>query len=195
MTDINPDLKKIGIALAIAPLLITLFIKAQAPDPIRHHRTLTALNKMERLNSEIEILTLKLRYRLQNNYDGLVFAVKEIEQIQNELKFGDHSIFQRGNARVDRAIVELEQVMNRKAELVDRFKSHNAVLKNSLYYFPQITEEAISEARNNKKLHENLQSLMHNVLMVHMGSGDSGNAEVNIRSIENSPIPPALKYF
>ena len=192
MNIINPNLKKIGIALAIAPLLITLFIKAQAPDPIRHHRTLTALNKMERLNSEIEILTLKLRYRLQNNYDGLVFALKEIEQIQNELKFGDRAIFHRGNERVDRAIVGLEQVMSRKAELVDRFKSHNAVLKNSLYYFPQITEETISGARTNRKLHENLQSLMHNVLMVHMGSGDSGYAEVNIRSIENSPIPPAL---
>ena len=62
MNQIN--LRKIGIALAIAPLLVTIFIQAQAPDPIKHHRILTALNKMASLSSAIEILTFKLRFQL-----------------------------------------------------------------------------------------------------------------------------------
>ena len=190
----NPiNFRKIGIALAIAPLLITIFIQAQAPDPIKHHRIQTALNKMQEMNSEIEILTLKLRYRLQNNYDGLVSTIKEIKQIQRELKTGEYAIFHRGNEEIDRTMEELEQLTTRKEELVDRFKSHNAVLKNSLYYFPKITEETLTMTRANKALHENLQSLMHNVLMLHMGSEDSSNAESNIHKIEVSSFPPALR--
>ena len=41
----NPiNLKQIAIALAVSPLLVTLFIKAQAPDPVRHHRILEDLH-------------------------------------------------------------------------------------------------------------------------------------------------------
>ena len=185
-------LGKTAIALVLAPLLISLFIKAQAPDPVKHNRILTALNKMERLDSEIDLLTLKTRYRLQNNYDGLVGAINETKQIQRELKTGEYAIFQRGDKKIDRTIEELDQVIHSREEAIERFKSLNSVLKNSLFYFPRITEETIRTTRSNRALQENLQSLMHNVLMLHIGK-ENGNVEAVIQKIETAPHPPSLE--
>ena len=184
--------RKIGIAFALAPLLILLFIKAQAPDPSKHHRVLGALNQLESMSAEIEIITLKLRYRLQNNYDGLTSATRESNLILQDMKAGPNAIFHQGNEKIDLALLELEKMLAQKAVLVERFKSHNAVLKNSLYYFPHITEETLEISRSNKHFHENLQLLLHNVLMLHMGSKSSEDAEQSIGQIEQIPRSSAL---
>ena len=149
--------RKIGIAFALTPLLLLLFIKAQAPDPSKHHRVLSAMNKLESMSSEIEIITIKLRYRLQNYYDGLSSATRETKLILQDMKVGPNAIFHKGNEKIDLALLELEKVLAQKTELVDRFKSHNAVLKNSLHYFPHITEETLAMSRSNKYFHQNLQ--------------------------------------
>ena len=189
-------LRNIAIALAVVPLLFILFIKAQAPDPIKHHRILADLHKIESMNAEIDILTLKFRYRLQNNYDGLVFAVNEIALRQNELRVGDRAIFNKGNKKIDRAMEELGQAMSQKEELVEGFKSHNAVLNNSLYYFPRIVEKTMVLARSDRALQIKLQALMHDLLMLHMGRGDGdyhGKAENGIRQIAALSYPPAVQ--
>ena len=190
------DLRKIAIALAVAPLLFILFIKAQAPDPIRHHRILTDLHTIESMNAEIDILTLKFRYRLQSNYDGLVSAINEISLRQSELRAGEHAIFNKGNEKIDRAMEELDQALSKKTEWLEGFKSHNAVLNNSLHYFPRIVEETMRLARSDRTLQIKLQSLMHNLLMLHMGRGDSdgpGKAEYSLRQIEAHAYPPSLQ--
>ena len=189
-------LRNIATALAITPLLFILFIKAQAPDPIKHHRILADLHTIESMNAEIDILTLKFRYRLQSNYDGLVSAVNEIALRQNELRVGDRAIFNTGNEKIDRAMEELGQAMSQKEEWVDGFKSRNAVLNNSLYYFPRIVEETVALARSDRALQTKLQALMHNLLMLRMGRGDGddyGKAENGIRQIEALSYPPYLK--
>ena len=187
------NLKQIGIALAIAPLLASLFIKAQAPDPIKHRGILTALNNLEGMNSETEMLILKLKYRLQNNYDGLVSASMESKQLQKNLKTGKYAIYHQGNEKIDRAIDALERATAINDGLVDRFKSYNSILKNSLHYFPKITEETLSLAPSNRKLHEHLQSLMHSIFLLHMGSDHSSEAENIILQIEATPYLPPLK--
>ena len=181
------NLRQIAVALAMAPLLITLFIKAQAPDPIRHHRILSNLHKIESMNAEIDILTLQFRYRLQSNYDGLVFAIREIGLRHNELIAGENAIYKQGNEKIDGAIEELGKAILQKEELVEGFKSYNAVLNNSLYYFPRIVEETMHLSRSDRILHGRLQSLMHNLLMLHtgMGGGEAlGKAENDIQYFE-----------
>ena len=194
----NPiTLRQIAIALAIAPLLITLFIKAQAPDPIRHHRILSSLHKIESMNAEIDILTLQFRYRLQSNYDGLVFAVKEIGLRYQELTEGEDAIYNKGNEKIDRVIQDLGKAISQKEELVEGFKSHNAVLNNSLYYFPRLVEETTRLVPVYRNLHSRLQSLMHDLLMLHMGMGyenSFGKTENAIRQVEGGIYPsPAVK--
>ena len=188
------SLKQLAAALAIAPLLIILFIKAQAPDPVRHHGILTNLHKIESLNSEIDSLTLKLRYRLQNNYDGLALAIQDIKQRQHELSDGKYAILHSGNKKIDLTIDRLSQATARKEKLIEGFKSHNAVLKNSIYYFPRITEETIHRAHADKALQKNLRSLMRNLLAIYMGgSNGAGEAEKNIREIKAISYPASIK--
>lgn len=182
----SSTLRQVAVALAMAPLLITLFIKAQAPDPIKHHRILSALHKIETMNAEVDILTLQFRYRLQNNYDGLVYAVKEIGQSYQDLTAGENAISSKGNEKIDRLIQDLGKAITQKEELVEGFKSYNAVLNNSLHYFPRLVEEITRLVPSDRNLHTQLHSLMHDLLMLHMGMVGNGFGKVEgaIRQFE-----------
>ncbi|WP_298160240.1 DAHL domain-containing protein, partial [Ferrovum sp.] len=105
---------------------------------------------------------VKLRYRLQNNYDGIVVAENEIRLRRSDLK--TNMLFLQGNERIDRAVRQWEQAFSRKEDLIERFKSHNAILKNSMYYFPITIDEAVRLAPSG--LRENLQALLRDVLIV-----------------------------
>ena len=183
----QPNLKPLALALAIVPLLIILFAKAQAPDPVKHHSILTNLHKIENMNAEIDLLTLKLRFRLKNNYDGLVFAVKEIKLRQRELSTGEHAIFNRGYEKIDSLLLKLGEAMAHKEDLLDSLKSRNAILKNSLYYFPRIVEETIGHAHSDPALQKNLRSLMQDILVMRLGdSVGAGDAEKIIRKLDTA---------
>ncbi|MDO8414069.1 MAG: EAL domain-containing protein [Gallionellaceae bacterium] len=170
-----------------------LFLKARAPDPITHHEILSNLYKLQSMNSEIDLLTLKLRYRLQSNYDGMVLAVKELVRLQSEIKVGENAIFHKGDKEIDQAFEQLDSAVAQKIDMIDRFKSYNAVLKNSFYYFPRLIEDIQREYPSNRTLQNNLQSLMHDLLLQHMGHSESTVlVENDIRKIEAAAYPEHL---
>ncbi len=183
---INP--KQVSIVLASAIFLIFLFVNSRAVDPLQHRRTLEDLDEMASMDSQIDEQVVKLRYRLQNNYDGLVVAENEIRLRRNELK--NNALFRHGDERIERSVRKWDQALAHKEELIERFKSHNAVLKNSLYYFPRTAEEAIRLAPSGLK--ENLQTLLLDVLTAH--SGENGHdAAAEIGRLETASYPPALR--
>ena len=193
----NPiNLRQIAIALAMAPLLFIIFIKAQPPDPIKHHQILAELHTIERMNAEIDILTLKLRYRLLNNFDDLVSAIREISLHQDNLKTGEYAIYHKGSLPIDLAIDKLGQTLSQKEALVEGFKSHQAVLNNSFNYFPRIVDETIQLAKADRALQLNLQSLLHDLLMLHITSESASaisRAEKSLQQIEGRTYPLYLQ--
>ena len=180
--------RQVLIVFASTVFLIFLFVNARAINPFQNQRTLEDLNEISTMDSQIDEQVVKLRYRLQNNYDGLVVAENEIRLCQDDLK--TNRLFLHEDERIDRAVRQWEQALTRKEELIERFKSHNAILKNSMYYFPVTIDEAVRLAPS--ELKDNLQTLLRDILTVHAGT-DSHAVASEIEKLEAASYPPELR--
>ncbi len=127
------SLRQIGIGLIVTALLMFLFANARYTDPARHNRIVANLSEIEKLNSDLNEIVLETRYGVVNNYDPLVATLDRVKRRQRELETGEYAIARQGDAGIDREMATFSQVLLQKEELIERFKSRNAMLKNSIY--------------------------------------------------------------
>ena len=181
--------RQASIVFASTVFLVFLFLNARVIDPFQHQRTLEDLDEISTLDSQIDEQVVKLRYRLLNNYDGLVAAENDLKLRRDDLK--KNKLFQQEDQRIRQAVRQWEQAMARKEVLIEQFKSHNAILNNSLSYFPRTIEEAVRLAPSGLK--EDLQTLLRDVLMVHAGAGGGDAVASEIKRLEAASYPPELR--
>ncbi|PWB59074.1 MAG: hypothetical protein C3F18_01285 [Nitrosomonadales bacterium] len=162
------SLRQIVAIAAMAALLIFLFISTGSVNPAKHHDSITRLGEVEKLDAELEEEVLKQRYHLQNNYDELVEVQGKIRALIHDLESGDNAITAPGNTEVNQEMAKLKRELGLKDELIEQFKSHNALLKNSLRYLPHLIDEALA-SNADPSLRPQLLSLMRNIMLLHMG--------------------------
>jgi PAS domain S-box-containing protein len=128
---------------AIFFLLTVLFVKTQTVDPETHNAIVTNLDELKRLDAVLDQEILEARFSQLSHYDPLVASLAELRAGHHRLKAGPYAIYRRGQADIDRRVEAYEQMLGRKELLLEQFKSANALLENSLRYFPA----AIAQAR------------------------------------------------
>ena len=125
-------------AAVIAALLgaVTyLFVESTAPDSAQEVRTLQAMNALDRIDAELVRNLFLTRSGLRLHYDSLNRAVAGLYRQLETLPFGNDGAAQRFP---DELIPRFEAVranVAHKEDLVERFKSGNALLRNSWAYF------------------------------------------------------------
>ncbi len=164
------SLRQIGIGCGVALVSIFLLANARYMDPARHNRIIANLSEIEKLNSDLNEVVLKIRYGLVNNYDPLVATLDRIKRRQKELENGQYAIAGRGDEEIDGEMAAFSQVLLQKEELVERFKFGNALLKNSFYYMPLAVAEAGTGPGVSSATQGTLQSLLREVLLLHVAS-------------------------
>ena len=181
------------IVMGVVGVLLLAFLYGQSMigTSATHERVLYNIRELENMDLQLDEQVIKLRSRLQNNYDPLVTASREIRLRLDELKSGEYAIFLHSDERIDGLMRKLEQAIEHKETLLEEFKSHNAVLKNSLYYLPRTVEHTIRLAPDDQVLKASLHDLLRNVLMAHMGES-ALDINTQIRDIEARPAPSYL---
>lgn len=117
----------VGILLV---LLTWLLVRSMNTDTQRIQEALHALDRLAIAQSALQRDVLRARSGLLRNYDPLVSQVAASHEALNVLHFGmgdDPAISQ----RVD----ELDATLSEQEDLIEEFKSTNALLQNSLAYF------------------------------------------------------------
>jgi serine phosphatase RsbU (regulator of sigma subunit) len=118
-----------------------LYQRTKVVDLERHAETNEALRRLQHLSAVSKQETLASRFNLRNHYDPLTASLRDtadgIERLDAEVRLGLGA-----DAGLIGAIERLrrEQVVYRGK--VEQFKSHNSVLKNSLYYLPTAADNA-----------------------------------------------------
>jgi diguanylate cyclase (GGDEF)-like protein/PAS domain S-box-containing protein len=158
---------------AVAALVVWLFAHARSIDPIEHSRVIASLSQIEKLNSELDESVLKLRDGLLNNYDSLVATLQHIRWHQRELEQGEYAIARRGDARIDSAMAEFSRELAAKEALLERFKSRNALLKNSFLYLPRAVETLSRDPRTPQAVRDGAQALLRDVLLLRLAATPS----------------------
>src|SRR6267154_1583876 len=108
----------------------------------------------------------------------LFFRQRPVDSQEHDRFTGNLRIIKELDAQINRDVLKSRygllakqaSLVSRKKRLVENFKSENAVLKNSLGYFPVLIAENLSQAEKTKdyRLQRDISSLLRDMLMYDM---------------------------
>lgn len=166
-----------GIAVLLA--LALLLINGRPIDTAAHGRVIAQLGELNELDSHLGETVLAIRDGLITHYDPLAATLARMSVVVGELREGEDAIVGRGNADIDRAWQATAAALANKEDLVESFKSHNALLKNSLYYLPLVVDTALKQLPASDGLRGTLERMLREVLLLRIRHSHSEREEVN----------------
>jgi signal transduction histidine kinase/DNA-binding response OmpR family regulator len=156
-----------------AALLLTfLFVQQRPVDPREHNRFLGDLLQMRQLDAEINFELLSSRYELLRSYDPFVHKFEETGKARADLQHIPPFVSGRKKVQIEQLLKRESEVLSQKAHLVETFKSKDAILKNSLRYFPVLVAEASGAAAKARdtRLQDHLANLLRDILLYDLTS-------------------------
>ncbi|MEO0442196.1 MAG: DAHL domain-containing protein [Pseudomonadota bacterium] len=105
--------------------------------------TLELINDLKQVDSELNTLMLKSRYGLLADYDELARQTVSAGNKLLEIKENNVNGYLDDNKQLQDLLKEYTEQLELKTDLVENFKSHNAVLRNSIKYAPPLGDQLI----------------------------------------------------
>jgi signal transduction histidine kinase/DNA-binding response OmpR family regulator len=180
--------------IAVAALLTFLFWQQRSVDTGQHERFIANLQRAKQLDTEVGRDVLRARFGLLGSYDPFVQQMKEIRKVQADLRNIPSFVSAGERAEINRLLDVQARSLDQKARLVEGFKSENAVLKNSMRYFPDLVSGLI-HSTSDDKVQGDLADLLRDALLydVTPDAGLESKMELEISDIgRDSKAHPAL---
>ena len=158
-------------------LLTFSFYQTRSVDFTKLERIFTIIQSIRESDTALDQDILKSRYYLIKSYDPLNTSIAQIQASINELKHEEFGLgkISRGNEDIKQAFEKYLEVFSLRKILIDKFKSQNAILKNSLYYLP-------ISANSSKKLSSGGYNLLVDEIvretLLYTNSGDDENKKI-----------------
>jgi len=129
------------LALILTSILAFLYQRAQGHDTSTYFENAVIVRQLKQLDARWELDVMKSKMGINPNYDALVDPLHDLNQLQDELLTrltGEHH---EAAAALTRAVDALGGAIAKKTRLIERFKSHNSVLRNSLFFLPTAADD------------------------------------------------------
>lgn len=146
-------LPRIALILAAFTILLAvsayLYFQTRAINVDLQNEIVPALRELKALDAEWDANILKSRVGINNNYDPLTTPLQQARALRERLI---RRVKMTEGDALEAALYGMEKSFADKEELVEQFKLQNAVLRNSLRYFPTAVEElkALLQPRGGK---------------------------------------------
>ncbi|KAA6178840.1 DAHL domain-containing protein [Pseudomonas marginalis] len=129
------------ITLVLASILVFLYVKSSSEQSTTYTQSRDLIRHIKQLNAQWDSEVLKARIALTHNYDPLVAPLNEMNSLWAELEARE-SLHQHTDPGNWQAVQNnYREAVQEKARLVDQFKSHNALLRNSLAFLPTAEDD------------------------------------------------------
>ena len=130
-----------AVALLLASTLLFLYLKSNSNQTSTYAESRDLIGRIKQLNAQWETEILKARITTNRNYDPLVAPLTEMTQLWERFETVESS-----HGRDDSLIWHASHnaylsAIKEKTRLVEQFKSHNAVLRNSLAFLPTAEDD------------------------------------------------------
>jgi two-component system NtrC family sensor kinase len=156
-------------AIVLATTLTLLYVRSKAHDSTAFFENIVVLRQLKELDSLWELDVLKSRMGISQNYDSLVDPLVQLnllsEGLQSDLNAQQQQF---GRASPGSLVAAFRTAIEAKTRLVEHFKSHNSVLRNSLAFLPiaaQDIEQAMGSPLNDTAQRKEFRSGMNKILM------------------------------
>jgi len=193
----HADLYRMRAATAAAGLLVLLFAFTQPVDLRRHNLLLSHFSHLQSDEARLGEAVLQLNFSLSNNYDQATAIIGHLRSTVRELRESDAAADLRENMAFEQQLRALEVRLAAQQEALERFKSRNAVLKNSLIYLPHARDDLVRDLARGTPAHEHVDDLIEQVLLNHIKGAllGRGDFEATIAALqeETSRLPAATR--
>lgn len=125
-----------GLALALISILVFLFVRSLSHDTTSYFENAVLVRQLKQLDAHWELDVMKSRMGINANYDALVDPLSDLNQLQDNLRSRLSGEHHQAAASLSEAQKALGKTIQSKTRLIERFKSHNSVLRNSLFFLP-----------------------------------------------------------
>lgn len=165
----------------------TVYINSPTIDWDHHEQALEQLQKIHLLDALSNQELLKVRYSMFADYDQLSEHIKDMRAAAQALQ-NDNTYFSLEEIQI--AKTTLQENLQKKAEFIEKFKSSNAILKNSLINFPTLVNETKSKlgfVNNQQSLISYVDTLLRDILLYSLINDDQLDKSMRerIENIEN----------
>ncbi|MBE9100262.1 DAHL domain-containing protein [Vacuolonema iberomarrocanum] len=167
-------------------LLLLFWVKSQAVNLTQHNRYVDALRQLQELDARINQNLLQLRLGLLDYYDPIISeqaAIRELHQVLETPPDFVGATHQELQEQVQQNI----QLWQEKDGLIQQFKSKNAILGNSLAYFPIAVTELTQQPDIPPDLATELDALLQTVLLFNLSASEelTSQVETNLEQLRS----------
>jgi two-component system NtrC family sensor kinase len=130
----------VGLTAVVTATLGFLYVQTQKYDSSSYFENVALLRQLKQLDARWELDVLKSRMGINADYDSLVDPLFDLNHLQKSLQdvIADQKHMGDGLAKETMAFHEAVEV---KTRLIEDFKSHNSVLRNSLAFLPTASDD------------------------------------------------------
>ena len=136
--------------LSVASLAVLgfLYLNTGEHQPSDYFEDIAILRQLKQLDASWERDVLRSKMGIDSNYDALASPLVELQLLQERLVRGLHT-----SARPDErkalhaAIANFREAIADKGRLIEHFKSHNSVLRNSLTFLSTAADDLLGAMR------------------------------------------------
>ena len=129
------------ITLLLVSTLVFLYLKSSGDQTASYTQSRDLIRQLQQLNAQWDSEVLKARIAITHNYDPLVTPLTEMTRLWADLQSRDTYHNPVDLPRWRSSQDAYQAAIQEKARLVDQFKSHNAVLRNSLAFLPTAEDD------------------------------------------------------
>lgn len=138
-------MRQVFLGFGALALLTYLFLNTRAVNTEQHSRLLSGFQSVRQLDSLLTEEVLESRFSLLTNYDVLVETEARLKTTLGSVKQTLSTLGE--NEPIKAGLSGFEAALTQKDDLIEQFKSKNAVLKNSVSYFPFAVSHVLETAR------------------------------------------------
>ncbi|MGB0128499.1 MAG: DAHL domain-containing protein, partial [Rhodocyclaceae bacterium] len=138
------------VAVLLVAVLAVLLVKTRAIDLDAHNDIVGGIRQMKQTDAELSADLLKSKMGFNLNYDPLAGALPVVASLSRTL--GERTDSLAGASAASRAALKTKldrfvKAMDEKLALIDRFKSQNAILRNSTHFLPTALADLAAAAQ------------------------------------------------
>jgi signal transduction histidine kinase len=134
------------VATGLVAVLGVLYMQTRAIDFNKDNEIVSALRELQQVDAQWNVDVLRARADLTNNYDQVASPLSLVRSLKESLIRNSASIWHdhaESNARMAGLLDVFFKLMDRKIDTIERFKSQNAILRNSSRFLPVATSDLV----------------------------------------------------
>jgi signal transduction histidine kinase len=163
------QLIRYGLVVAgVAIVFIVLAVQSQLVNAGVHNQYSSDLSELDRLQATLNEDILRARLGLLTYFDPLNNTLSDLDTVRARLGTVPAFIDEQGQEDIAKSLETYDALMVQKRDLIERFKTNNAVLINSLSYFTIVVSDVTDSTRDSQNasgVADTVDSLLQDILL------------------------------